>query len=766
MFKRALLLSCASSAVTLWAGAAQAATAQASATPSGATSVTEIVVTAEKREQNLQTVPIAITAFTGAKRDAVGINTIQDMTNFTPGLTYSTSTDRITLRGVGRTTNVLSADAPVANYDDGLYETFAVAAGRSSLDLAEVVIERGPQGTLGGRNALAGSLDEVTNKPTDSPFAEARLTIGNYGHFTGEADVSGPINDVWKYRLYAQYELQNQGWIKNIVPGQVSEGNNINEWYVDAQVSAHFNDHLDMWTKFQSAQWFNPSGGPGDQSAGWAKVGFPSYEWQVAGVVPLAGYACYPGNLGQGATNVVNVSPQGCNNPGLKSPWTEAMTIDHSVELPAYYSINTQWTWHQPGFDIKWIGGGTYYHYELWGPTEGADAPITSYTQPCESVGNAPACALGGLSVKPTDSFTYQELNGFWSDELNFISTGDSPLQWVAGLYQFYQSYQQPVSAEDLEQPQLNGPYAIPGFFCSHTGGVCAPETLNRWFDNRPAVKDQSYAAYGQIDYKITPTVKLTAGIRYSYDRKYGSESIRLTCFTVPACLTTPESLGVFTPAVDLTQLGTVVDSGVPGPLPKGVTSLTTYNPANGLATRQYNASWQSPSGTLGIEWTPDTDSLFYAKYGRGYKSGGYNIGIFTVLSFNPWTAAEHVNSFEVGAKHTFGHFLTANAAVFYYDYSDLQIPIAQIQTAGGLSQSETSFYNVPKSVSQGFELETTWTPIDHLYVPVQLLVPRLSHHQGHGGRPGRPERDRTERQAAVHRGPMRGRRGQEPRAL
>ena len=135
MFKRVLLLSCASSAISLGAGAAYAATAAstASATPSGSTAVTEIVVTAEKREQNLQTVPIAITAFTGAKRDAVGINTIQDMTNFTPGLTYSTSTDRITLRGVGRTTNVLSADAPVANYDDGLYETFAVAAGRSSL---------------------------------------------------------------------------------------------------------------------------------------------------------------------------------------------------------------------------------------------------------------------------------------------------------------------------------------------------------------------------------------------------------------------------------------------------------------------------------------------------------------------------------------------------------------------------------------------------------------------------------------------------------
>ena len=103
--------------------------------------------------------------------------------------------------------------------------------------------------------------------------------------------------------------------------------------------------------------------------------------------------------------------------------------------------------------------------------------------------------------------------------------------------------------------------------------------------------------------------------------------------------------------------------------------------------------------------------AVYYFKYGHGYKSGGYNIGIFTVLSFSPWTAAEHVDSFEIGAKHTFGHQFTVDAAAFWYNYSDLQIPISQIQTAGGLAQSETSFYNVPKSISRGIEFETTWTP-------------------------------------------------------
>ena len=110
-------------------------------------------------------------------RDKVGINSIQDMTNFTPGLQYSTSTDRISLRGVGRLTNVLSADASVANYADGVYETFAVRAGASTLFTDRVEVLRGPQGTLYGRNSIAGALNIISRRPTDDPYAEVRIGL-------------------------------------------------------------------------------------------------------------------------------------------------------------------------------------------------------------------------------------------------------------------------------------------------------------------------------------------------------------------------------------------------------------------------------------------------------------------------------------------------------------------------------------------------------------------------------------------------------------
>ena len=114
-FKQTLL----ASSALLAAAIGSSASAQTAAPNTN--TIAELVVTAEKREQSLQDVPVAISAFTSEQRDVVGIQSIQDMTNFTPGLQYSTSTDRISLRGLGRLTNVLSADASVANYADGVY---------------------------------------------------------------------------------------------------------------------------------------------------------------------------------------------------------------------------------------------------------------------------------------------------------------------------------------------------------------------------------------------------------------------------------------------------------------------------------------------------------------------------------------------------------------------------------------------------------------------------------------------------------------------
>jgi iron complex outermembrane receptor protein len=352
-----------------------------------------VVVTAQKRTEDVQTIPVAISVFTSDKRDAVGITSVQDMTNFTPGLAYQTSLDRVFLRGVGRQTNSQAADTPVANYDDGLFETFAVAAGRSSLDLDRVEVLRGPQGTLSGRNALAGALNEITVHPsTDAFHGEARLAYGAYNHVTPEISLTGPLDDVWAFRIYGLWDYQTQGYSKNIVPnaqrnvndplftgkpisgtaiqfGNAGDGNVINEWYTDAQIQAKFNDHFEMWTKIQAAQWWNGAGGPGADLEGWTPADYPTFESAQGGLYNNAGYGCtaipgspyFTGNTTIVAGSVVSPLPgaQACRNPGLKDPWHQARLIQTSVRLPSYFSLNTQWTWHADDFDVKYIGGGS-----------------------------------------------------------------------------------------------------------------------------------------------------------------------------------------------------------------------------------------------------------------------------------------------------------------------------------------------------------------------------------------------------------------------
>jgi iron complex outermembrane receptor protein len=180
-------------------------------------------------------------------------------------------------------------------------------------------------------------------------------------------------------------------------------------------------------------------------------------------------------------------------------------------------------------------------------------------------------------------------------------------------------------------------------------------------------------------------------------------------------------------PAVDLTQLGTVVATGLEVDpktgklivvLPKGVTGVTTYDPKNGEAIRRYDASWHAISGTAGVEWQPDEQTLVYGTYSRGYRSGGFNVGIFTVQAPTPWTDKETVDSFEAGLKKTWAEWLVTNIAAFHYAYHNLQIPSTTVGTEGGIASGNVSqFINVPESISQGAELEAQLFPVENLAV-------------------------------------------------
>lgn len=704
MTRMGLLLSCAVSAL----GLSGTALAQTETSPPDGNTIAEIVVTAERRDESLQDVSVAVSAYTSEQRELTGVLTTQDISNFTPGLSYSSQLDRISLRGIGRLTNVLAADPGVATYVDGIYTSSTVSSGRSPLFVERVEVLRGPQGTLYGRNSIGGAINTISRRPTDDWYAEVRGTYGNYDRYVVEGAVSGPLAEGLQFRLAGSREEQREGYFDNIVVGQPDEGNTINTHYIEAQLQMQAGDRFDGWFKIAQTVADNPGGGPGAR-ASYTPGPYNTTEVGPAVIIYNGSYGCSPF-----ATDVVFAPGASCVNPATADPRKFASDTTTTVKGKVI-DLAGELTYHFDRADLRYIIGAAKTDYELVSDLDGTG--IQSFRLPGPFIPPA-GPFLPGLQLFPQYSFNYQQNNQLMSHEITLSSTDDSPLQYIVGAYAYRESYEQPVFTTLASQPQLLQPtQVVPG----------APAPFNpdfRVFDSRPDFENESNAVFGQIDYQVTETFKATLGLRYSEDRKSGSEQLRVFCVAVNACTGGfPAELiagGIPIPlVVDLTFVPTVVSAPPPPlPLPPGIVSRTTYDLASGFASRDYDASFEAFSGTAGVEFSPTDDSLYYGKYSRGYKAGGFRTGVDILFSPRPLTEEETIDAYEVGLKQQFfDSRLQANAAAFFYQYKDLQIPLTVTNTSGALAASDAILFNVPESESMGFEIETIFQPIDNLQI-------------------------------------------------
>jgi iron complex outermembrane receptor protein len=699
MTKHFLLLTSALSAFTVSASAAIAAEADEA---SGGSAIGELVVVAEKREQNLQDVPVAISAFTAQQRENIGINTIQDITNFTPGLSYSTTLDRASIRGVGRLTNNLASEASVATYSDGFFTTSAVEAGKDTLFVDRVEVLRGPQGTLYGRNSIGGAINVISKRPTKDLYAEARVMVDNYAQQLYEGAFSAPFSDQLRFRVAGQYQYQPNGYFHNVAGGP-SEGNVLNRYYVEWQAEADIGDHAQLWMKVATANWHNERttpGGRGFYTAGHYDFNFTS---------PNSGLFFNPAF---GYTVAHTQAGAATDNPTLNDVHDFNTNFKQNVDDEGILIFDLNFTYHFDGFDVKYVGGYDSYRYDLHTDYDTTD--ILSYTIPLNAGSTCsfvPGCQP--LTVHPDLTFRYFEDNHWYSHEINITSTTDNPLQWILGGYFFDERYHEPEDIFAKSEPGVFSPTGLNavGFTANPSGSIYH-------FDY--TMRTRSVAGFGQVDWRLTDQWKATAGIRYTRDNKDGFEEFRAICFTA-ACIGDPRNFGnlVGAHALDITPLLAASYTSAAAAAVRGVvTPVTqtgpttfinyTFDPATGYARRFVKDSYSATTGTLGLEWNPDSDTNLYVRYSRGYKAGGFNVGQITP---SPGTKPEHINAYEIGLKRDFGRTLRTNIAAFYYDYLDLQVPVGV--SNGSITQ--TQFFNVPKSRSDGIEFEGTWAPIGHL---------------------------------------------------
>jgi len=704
----AKLLSGASVAViAICVGAPCARAADAAATQPSAVSVQEVIVTAERRSQKLETVPVSVSAFTAEQRSLMGIKTVQDLTDYTPGLAYTTIDNRPYIRGIGRNTDNLAVESGVAVYVDNIYfgANGSTILQNSTLFTDQIEVLRGPQSTLYGRNADGGAINYISVRPPNHFEAELRGGYANYEKYFVEGATGGPITDTLKFRIGANYTQQDRGYFHNLdgaeEGGDVAQGGRGRSEHAEFQIQWTPNDKFDWWVKVGTSDYdvdFHTGTlvGPYDTRENPSPL-YPSPNY---GLCAILGGVVNPGcgpNQGNADTivpgSVVTLPNTSPTNPALTNVRTfDADFKSHSVQ-DQNIILATQMTYHGSGFDVKYLGGFQRFLYDLTVPYVngvGVSSTVESY-----QLQGPPG--LGNLTIDSAHALlTFVENEYFFSHELNISSTTNGPLQWIFGLYYYHEHYKQPIDVVDPSQPQIGSPvylnfatFAITPAPANPTRGV---------FEENTNLTEDSYAAFGQVDWKITNTIKLTGGIRYTRDHKYGGESNRTILFANDQLGLGVNSFGAFTPAFDFSSCPTNPPPPYPG---AGACSI---DPVNGGAVRPLNAWWDAVTGTADISWTPDPETLAYAKYSRGYKTGGFNSGFLAAF---PETSPETVDAFEAGIKKVVGRQFLINLAGFYYNYYNDQQPLSAL--VNGVLVTE--IINIPTVHTYGAELEATWAP-------------------------------------------------------
>jgi iron complex outermembrane receptor protein len=581
---------------------------------SGATAqmLEEIIVTAQKREQAIQDVPITITAFSGEQMERLGFQESQDIINMTPGVTTAGNIGgqffSFNIRGVNQSDFADVHESPNAVYIDQVYLSFVQANRFGLFDSERVEILKGPQGTLYGRNATGGLVHYITRKPTDTFEAYAKLTGGSFGHTRFEGALSGPLSDNLKARaaiLYNRhdeiYENQIAGvddeWGDLSISGRVHLLWNLSD---DAELlitgfASDSENSTAPWQPFPTITVVDADGNitntlrpaPTETRAGIGPGG--------ADFCPL----CLFGPLyGGGPRPVPGADAFGFIDTDLED---ERIFKDFAVDDTAQYSssgVTGTLTWD---FSNVTLTSVTDYRT---GEKDGIKVDVDA----------SPADALNFRADAKNDQFS-QEIR---------LSRGGDKAEWLLGAY--FLSY-------DLDAMQgifgLDPATNTTGFL----GGV--------QFVSPVEINTDSLSLFGHLEYDLTENLGLTTGLRVIQEDKDFTH--RAQIWLLDDTVIVPDL------------------EGFPG----------TFLP-NAQALNIDDTLW---AGKIQLNWRPSDDLLIYGGVSRGVKAGGFNQqlgGVFAIDNFE--YDDEELTAGEIGFKSTvFGGTTRFNGALYYYAYDDFQ---------------------------------------------------------------------------------------------
>ena len=644
--------------------------------------IDEIIVTAQRREENLQTVPISVSAFSGEQLKAQGTTDISRLENIVPGFQFGRSGPdaRPAIRGV-RTENVgVNGDTTIGFFIDGVYQSRSQQATLSFVDIERVEIQRGPQGTLYGRNTFGGNIAISTAKPSfDEYKGGLDLTIGENGRFRTEGFVNAPLSDTVAMRLAGSFE-ESDGYVKNVNP----LGNNLfddKNRYVRGSLLLQPSEAFSALLKFD----YSNQGGAGGAAFGYKLRGT---------------YYHTPSNQQLYNGSVLVLNSRGGNRDGVVDA---PLTIDAGVPIFAAgdpYRIDTD----QPTLlDLRNYGYSANLAYDFGAVTLRSITGFTDFR-----VQRSADSDFSGNTVAVDEVTTTAKT---FSQELQLLSDASGPLTYVLGAYYF---------KDKLRNTLIN--QQSPLVIRNVTPNITGANFRGGFFDEQRA-ETESMAAYAQASYAFTEKLKFTAGARYTRDKKdfaFANERsvVPLTGTTPPGTDGTFIRLNI--PSIPDSAFGvkgaptncTYLASGTT-PAPRPGFRCLAANPLLLTGATYDTATFKKLTWRAGLDYQATDDSLLYASVSTGFRSGGFNSGQ-SQAALQPTFAPEKVLAFEIGSKNRFAdNTIQLNVAGFYNKYDSLQeqrqVPIGPAT----LSIIENS----GKARSYGAELEAIWKPVDALTV-------------------------------------------------
>lgn len=617
----------------------------------------EIIVQARKVDENLQDVPVAVTAFTGEQLESQNVQRVQDFANFTPGLAIregqSTRTAlTITLRGQVQTDILATLDPSVGTYVDGVYWSRAYGLNGDLLDLQSVQILKGPQGTLFGRNTTGGALLINSNNPDMDDFSgRASFTYGRFDEITATGIVNIPIvADRIALRLAGQRAKRDGYTLNTSIPGTaigagntaVAEGpfvgspagtrlDNRDRWNFRGKLQIDPTDNLSL---LFSAEYFDiDENGPARQ----LRLLVPTYT--ASNTTYSTGGT---GALFIGLTNGATPATATTVGLALAAPQIAGFAADASTTQnnEVAYSHARTYTYGFTGtLDTDW----------------GQIKLITGIRR----INTYSGIDLEGSSFAIHFTEAQQRLKQE-SAELQFTGTafGDA-VDFAVGGFVFHETgFDQSIS---ITVPALNGA-------TSHFYGL---------------IDTDSIGIYSQATWHITDALSFTGGLRYSVDDK-GLETrnnnyIRATGLTICSVI----------PGAPFNAGGEVV------------------GPAQCAVRRRDD--FAGISYTAGLDYRVTDDILVYIKTSRGFRAGGQNLRAPNTVSFIPFLP-EEATAYEVGLKSEFfNNRVRLNIAAYQTDVTDIQRstliatpPIPPSTVAG----TATILGNAGKARFRGVEVE------------------------------------------------------------